>query len=253
MQYISSFFKDKLNKKDILSLLKFFGIFILFLFSSLLQLIIVPFLHYDIEHLTARQNLILSAFSDAVLLIILALVYHKTLINDIKKIKKNFNRDIETGIKYWIVGLVVMMVSNVIIGLFTKAQAVNEESVQELIHSSKYLSLFTVGIMAPIIEELVFRKSFRDIFKNNAIFIFASGLIFGGLHVVLSLSSWWDFLYIIPYSSLGIAFAYMYVKTDNIYTSIFIHMIHNTALTILSIVSTGVILWWNEEKIDIKN
>ena len=135
-----------------------------------------------------------------------------------------------------------MMISNIIISLLTPAHAGNEESVQEFIHSTKLLSIITIGIIAPIIEELVFRKAFRDAFKNNVVFILISGLIFGGLHVVLSMSSAWDLLYIIPYSSLGMAFAYIYYKTDNIYTSMFMHMFHNTVLTTISVFGIGVIL-----------
>ena len=133
--------------------------------------------------------------------------------------------------------------NNIIINLFiTGANATNEQGVQELIKSSGLLSIVAVGILAPIIEELVFRKAFREVFNNKWAFILSSGLVFGALHVVLSLSSAWDLFYIIPYSSLGIAFGYMYYKTDNVYTSIFIHMFHNTALTSLSLISGALIL-----------
>ena len=66
------------------------------------------------------------------------------------------------------------------------------------------------------------------------IFILVSGIFFGYMHVAgsTSLTQW---LYIIPYSSLGISFAIMYNKTNTVFTSITIHSIHNTILTILSI------------------
>ena len=160
-----------------------------------------------------------------------------------KKLKENFNSIIDTGIKYWFIGLIIMVISNIFIGLFiTSAKAGNEEGVQQLIHSSRFLSIIAVGILAPIIEELTFRKAFREIFTNKTLFVLASGLIFGGLHVILSLNSLWDLFYIIPYSSLGIAFGYMYQKTDNIYTSIIMHIFHNTALTTLSLIGGAMIL-----------
>ena len=46
-----------------------------------------------------------------------------------------------------------------------------------------------------------------------------------------------DFLYIIPYGALGAAFAYINVKTDNVYSSILVHFVHNSILTIFSIIS----------------
>lgn len=222
---------------------KLIGIVLLFFFASLFQLIPIEIFKLDINNLTGEQQLWLTIFSDGILLMILAFIYRKTLKEDFKKIKGNFYQMLDSGIKYWLIGLIGMMVSNIIIGLFIpEAQATNEQGVQTLIHSSSILAIIAVGILAPIIEELTFRKAFREVFNHKILFALASGLIFGSLHVVLSLNSLWDLFYIIPYSSLGIAFGYMYQKTDNIYTSIIMHMFHNTVLTLLSIVGGAMIL-----------
>ena len=136
-----------------------------------------------------------------------------------------------------------MVISNLIINLFIPgAEAGNENSVQEVIKAAPFLSLICVGFLAPIIEEFTFRKAFKDFLPNKWWFIFISAIVFGGLHVILSLSSILDLVYLIPYCSLGFSFAFMYVKTNNIFTSISLHMFHNTVLTILSIVSAMVIL-----------
>ena len=66
-----------------------------------------------------------------------------------------------------------------------------------------------------------------DVFKNKYIYVLISGLVFGGMHVISSASSMGDFLYIIPYSALGIAFALLYYDTDNIFTTISMHSLHN--------------------------
>ena len=72
------------------------------------------------------------------------------------------------AIKCWFIGLIVMVVSNLIINFFvTQAKAGNEESVQTLISAAKFLSVITMGILAPMVEELVFRKAFRDVFKKE--------------------------------------------------------------------------------------
>lgn len=233
-------FKNAIDFKKMPKLLLIFG---LFMFSSLFQLLLEPFVDFDIYHPSNFQNLLLTCFSDMCLLIILVIIYFKTLKEDIKKMKTDFNKKLEIGIKAWLIGLGVMMVANVLIGLLTPAKAVNEEAVQEMIKSAKLISIIAVGIIGPIIEELVFRKSFREVFKNNALFALMSGLVFGSLHVVLTLSGPSDLLYIIPYSSLGIAFAYMYIKTDSIYTSMIMHIFHNTVLTAMSVYGLGVILW----------
>lgn len=228
---------------DIKKVPKSILVIILFFFVSLVWLIPIAILGWDVNKLTINQELILTIFSNSVLLIILGIMYFKTLKQDFKNIKGNLYSMIDTGIKCWFVGLAIMMISNIIINiLFPIAQANNEQGVQEYIKASGMLSIIAVGVLAPIIEELTFRKAFKDVFKNKWAFILCSGLIFGALHVVLSLTSWWDLFYIIPYSSLGVAFGYAYYKTDNIYTSIMMHMFHNTVFTILSVISGAVII-----------
>ena len=78
--------------------------------------------------------------------------------------------------------------------------------------------------------------------KKRWTFILTSGIIFGLLHVVFSYTSIVDFLYVIPYSLLGISFAYIVDKTDNITSSIMMHIIHNSSIIILSIMMGMIIL-----------
>ena len=103
--------------------------------------------------------------------------------------------------------------------------------------------IFSVSIYAPFTEELIFRKSIKDMvisYKDNKItkymYIVISGLIFGSLHVLGMATSILDCLYIIPYASLGIAFASLYYKSDNIFSSMCMHMVHNTVAIILLLV-----------------
>lgn len=231
---------EKFNK---CFLIKSIIVILMFFFADYTKLIPIKLFNMDINNLSTLETVLLTTFSDAVLLIVLILIYHKTLKEDFIKLKKNFYSCMDCGIKYWFIGLIVMMVSNLIIMfLFTEAKAGNEEGVQNLISGSGFISLLAIGILGPMIEELTFRKAFRDLFKNKWLFVFISSFIFGGLHVVLSLNSLWDLLYLIPYCSLGVSFGLMYVKTDNIYTSIIMHMFHNTAITSLSILGAMIVL-----------
>ena len=103
-----------------------------------------------------------------------------------------------------------------------------------MISALPWAMLIDAGLLAPFIEEIIFRKCFRNIIKNDTIFVIASGLVFGGMHVINS-SNPIGYLFIIPYGCLGVAFALMYKKTNSVYTSIFAHMLHNSILTLLSI------------------
>ena len=211
-------------------------VFLLFYFSSYFQLIPIILLNWDIRSITESQNVMLSTFSNIVLLLILFLIFRKDIIKEWKKFKSNFLENIDTGIKYWLVGLAIMMESNIIINIVMNlGQAANEQAVQQMISALPWLMFINAGIIAPCTEELIFRKSFRKAFPNKWLFVFISALVFGSLHVVTSMTSPIELLYIIPYGALGGAFAYMYQKTDTIFTSIAMHMFHNSALILLSI------------------
>lgn len=211
-------------------------IFILFYYSALFQLLPISILNLNINTLSKTQQILLSTFSNCALILILILIFRKELKSEWFKFKNKLVENIDAGIKYWLVGLFIMMISNFIITFIIKtAPAANEQAVQSMISSAPWIMIINAGILAPFIEEIIFRKGFKKAFPNKWLFIFSSALVFGSLHVITSFSSPLEFLYIIPYGALGGAFAYIYEKTDTIYTSIAMHMFHNTILTLLSI------------------
>ena len=229
--------KDKNYRKRILEILKGIITIFIFLSSGYLQIIAILLFNIDVENYTTSDLALVNTATDIILLIILVALYFKDLKMELKKFKKNYKQDLDTGLKYWITGLIIMCISNIIIGIITPLNtSSNEEAVQGLISATPYLMLLTAGIIAPITEELTFRKGLSKIFKNKWLYISASGLIFGFLHVMGS-SNPLEYLYIIPYGSLGFFFALTYYETKSIYPSIIMHAIHNSALVILSILA----------------
>jgi len=224
--------------------LKFGIVLSLFFFGSLFQLIPIKIFNLNLDNISATQNIYLSMFSNAIVVIILIALYYNDLKDDFQKFKKNIYDILDQSFKIWCVGLILMAIFNVIINHFSPNEiANNEEAIRSMIKVSPILMLFNTAIMAPLIEELVFRKSFRTIFKNNLAFVLISGIIFGSLHVLLAdIENIYDYLYLLPYCSLGIAFSYMYYKTDNIWGPISMHMFHNSIMTITNIIALGMIL-----------
>ena len=211
-------------------------VMILFFSTSILSLIPIFIFNINIENITISQNAIITLTVDLILASILIFLYRRELKKDLKDLKKNFYSLFETSFKYWFVGLMLMMASNIFINLvFPNAVSGNENSVQELISVQPLVMLITAGIIGPIIEELVFRTSIRDVFKNKYLFIGISGLLFGFLHVIFAAQSLVDYIYALPYCFLGLSFAYMVDKTDNNLSSIMMHMMHNFVLVCLSI------------------
>ena len=199
--------------------------------------------YLKVKELSGPMLVILNALKNIILLFILFLIYRKDLIRDWDKFRANVFDNLDEGIKYWFLGLVGMVASNLIINfVFKGGQAGNEQAVQDYIKYLPWLMLINVGFLGPMVEELVFRKTFRDAIKNKWLFIIISGLIFGGMHVVGSYTGLVDLLFIIPYSCLGFAFAAAYYNTDTIFTSITLHMIHNTILTVTSILTLVILI-----------
>lgn len=215
---------------------KGFLVFILFWYSALLQYIPIVLFKLDVSTLSQSMQVILSAFSSTIVLFLLVFLYRKDLTEDFKKFKNHLMTNIDTGFKCWFIGLLAMMVSNIIISMvFKTGGANNENQVQNMISALPWLMVINAGIIAPFNEEIVFRKTLKDVFKNKWIFVLLSFLLFGGAHVINSAKTLVDYLYIIPYGALGASFAFAYYKTDTVFTSISFHMIHNLTLVLISI------------------
>jgi len=179
----------------------------------------------------------LFALSDLIYIIVLILMFKKEIINGLKDLKKNFVDRTLLSLNCWIVGCVMMTASSFIISLVLKQSvSTNEALVRESIKLAPLYMLFTCSIVAPIFEEMVFRRSLYGLIRFKWLFILVSGLGFGLLHVLGSYNTPLDFLYVIPYGSMGCAFAYLLSKTNNITLPIIIHMIHNTILVTIQII-----------------
>lgn len=223
------------NNKMLKNVIKLCISLFLFFYRSILITPIVYIFNINTKKMSTLTEIILSLTANIILCIVIILMYRKELIKEWKKFKENLFNNIDTSIKYWLIGLIIMVMSNFIIAfILGGGQATNEQGVQKMIESSPIIMLITAGIIGPINEELIFRKCFKNILKNKWFFILISGIVFGYLHVS-GANSLNQFLYIIPYSSLGIAFATTYYKTNTVFSSIFVHMLHNTILTLISI------------------
>lgn len=213
------------------NILKSIGIILLLLtFSSLFFVIF----NINRETINDRQYLIYYSISNLILLGLFIYIYRKTFLKDLSFFKKNFFSNFFTSFKYWIVGFIIMYITNLIITRILNLNiADNEISVRNFINISPLLMIFNTCIYSPITEELAFRKSIKDCTSNKWTYIITSGLLFGLLHITSYINNPLGILYLIPYGAFGISFAALYYKTNNIYSTITIHAMHNIlAITI---------------------
>ncbi len=206
-------------------------------YSSIIVEILVS-LGIDVLSLNNSLKLGILTIIDISFILIMYLIYHRTINHNIKDYFKNFKEFFKVGLKCWLIGISLMILFNFIIMMLYQSEAQNEQIVQSTLNSYPLYMVFSTVLYAPFIEELVFRKSLRDIFKDkySIIYIICSGLLFGFIHTVAGLSNPMELLYILPYGIVGSMFAYAYTKTDNIFVPITFHLIHNALLVSISLI-----------------
>lgn len=201
-------------------------------------IVILRIFNIDYDSLNDILKIIYLFIFDLLFLLSIIYIYKKDIINEFKNFfNKNIFKNIKLSFKYWMIGLVIMLVSNYIISIVTNgAIAGNEEAVRSLIDKFPLYMAFQVMIYAPLSEEIIFRKSIRKAVNDKWLYIIVSGLVFGGLHVIGSVESAIDWIYLIPYCSLGGIFAMLYSKTNNIFSTVVAHSFHNTLALILYLI-----------------
>lgn len=219
---------------------------ILIFFALLLGMILFPYIplelfHINLNNFSERMKILYSLACDIGYLIIVFMVYFKNNIREFNDYLHNFKKYFKISISYYLIGLVLMYASNYIIGLFfSQANPNNDIAVKQLIDRYPGFMLFSTLVYAPIVEETIFRRSIKEMtlaFGNSRItkyiYIILSGCLFAFMHIIGMVNNSYDYLYVIPYLSLGIAFAALYYKTDNLFTTILLHFFHNLFAIIL--------------------
>lgn len=105
----------------------------------------------------------------------------------------------------------------------------NTANIMEIIRVAP-LFIIIPALVAPILEEIIFRKIiFGSLYRRTNFFIAAtlSALVFGIIHG--------EPLHILIYASMGYVFAFLYVKTKRIIVPIIVHMAMNSISVIVQL------------------
>ncbi len=177
------------------------------------------------------------------LLVIFVYFLRHDLVNDFKEFKKNFAQNIAIILGalagMYILGLIVV---NIYYALGITDDSANESIINILLTSpGKWLMIISVVILAPIVEEMIFRKLCIDTcetkFKLKPIYaILISTVLFAFIHVTDLESIKFIFQYIAL--ALPICVAYHY-SNNNIYVVTIVHIINN----LLSVLTVTYIFW----------
>lgn len=200
-------------------------------------------------YLNGSLNLIIYL----ILAIGLVLIYYKTIKNDYKRVK-NTHKAFYFVLYAIFYMFIIQIFSNAIYLKLIQGVAINQSENQSAINSITSLPLGfllmapATVILAPIVEELIFRRSFFNVFKNKWVALIISSTIFGLMHVTTTytyLRAYYpqlqSFGYMlafgIPYFVSGFIFGFTYIKSNkNILAPIALHMLNNYIATIASII-----------------
>lgn len=205
------------------------GLICFLLFMGILYFKYLPFqlLNINIENIPTILNSIYTIAIELLLIVLIFKLYKDYIKKSWEDFKVNKNLYLKKYLKYWFVILFGTAFLNLIISNLNNGNiAENEEAVRDLLQNMPIYTWIASVLIAPVLEELIFRLSLKSVFKYKWLFIILSGLIFGSFHVVGS-SSIYELLYLLPYSLPGCIFAYVLWESNNIFTTIGLHMLHN--------------------------
>ncbi len=214
-------------------IIKYSAIFLSYFLYELLISFIFNKFNIDVKNMDYLTKNIVYFIIDIVYILFLFLIYKK----DLKEDFKNGNFKVDENIAIYMIGLIIMVISNSIVMKITnKELSNNEQIVRTMIDFFPVYMSFSSVIYAPFVEELIFRKTIRKMIDNKYIYIITSGVLFGLIHVISSNTDSNELLMGIPYILMGIDFAYIYVRTNNIYTTMIIHALHNLIMLIVQFI-----------------
>jgi len=205
----------------------FFSVFVLYLFLNIEISLLISNLNLN-NHL---YSTLIKVGGQLFIAFTMILIYYKDFIKDKDDFNKNGKSILNISIKYWVTGLLVMILTNAIINMVVGNIADNEVINRSVLSKNYIYAIISMVLVAPICEEVIFRLAIGKFINNKYIFTVISGLLFGYSHIIGSQGL--EYLYIIPYASLGISFACLYKKTNNIFSTISMHILHNLVCVLL--------------------
>lgn len=206
-------------------------------FLNVLLYLLFPGIFISMFHNIMNSNFAYSLFTILpymILCVYYIIIYKKDFTNYLKNFKLKY---IKWILIIWIIGFILMMLSNYIINykILPNNISGNEELNRTLLFNHKFTYTLLLSIIIPFLEEISFRLEFKKNIKNTYVFLILTSLLFASMHLFTT-TKVIELIYVIPYIILGFTFSFIYYKTDNVFSSIIAHIIHNTLIVIMLLV-----------------
>jgi len=157
------------------------------------------------------------------------------LMDDFKKLPK-WNKIVGAVLGGWGLLFLANIISSQIVFFFnnTNEASQNQQAINSIMNVHPFIMAATTVLLAPLVEELVFRKTIMGSMSKLPPFfsIALSSFLFGLIHVI----SGRDFIFIIPYMAMGIPLGWSYYRHKNIWIPIGIHVLQNLFSTLVIVI-----------------
>ncbi len=171
------------------------------------------------------------------LMLILIILYWSDLARFAKDFKNNYRKYLLTIIKYFVFTIVAVFITYLVKIYVFNIQGVadNDLVLYTYFKPLPLLMFFMTVIYYPIVEEIVFNHTVKELIKKKWIYILVSALFFWYFNIAYIDISYVGIVSSFYYFVLAIFRAYAYYKTDNLLVPIGIKMLYNTFVSIISL------------------
>lgn len=220
---------------------RYFWVLVVYVINFLSGIVGIPIVHGLVLHFTTladkqafNQSVVIwNIVANLITLFVIWLLLRKQPATD--KVLRGTKASVGMSVVWAVSGVLMLFAGQVVAGLITQlfmdtpAGSANTEMLTSLTKQAPVLFVF-ITLIAPVIEEIVFRK-----------------VLFGGLtnwmniHVAAVISSLFfalghgDLPFLLVYFSIGLILCFLYTKTKRITVTIFAHMIMNAIVLLFSL------------------
>ena len=231
-------------KDNVKNIFKLIISFVLFFNLSLVIACIFKLVGINYSDFNYIDYACLNTFIELIMFVVVILFYKKYLKKDLVLFKLNKKDYIKKIISYFLIFLVVKygiaLFSSLLLVMLGSdlVTSENQETVVTLAKTLPFMMMISTSLLAPFVEEGIFRLGIKKVINNKYLFILVSGLIFGFMHIFpTELPIYVALIESLNYVTMGLLLAYIYNETDNIYVVVIIHALNNL-LSMLMILAT---------------
>jgi len=203
------------------------------------------FSNFIINSANLGNSILINILSNFVCLTLILLIYFNDLKKDLKKYIKNYKNYTKKTFKYFLYGLLGYVLINFIIAISLQSFNISNDNINAL--ESEFANniiplIITTMFYYPIIEELVFKKTFKDIIKNKWLFVIISAFANAFFAYAFSATNVITLVYIIPSTIFYMGLSYSYYESNNIFVPIIYRIIYNAIPNIALLIETLLII-----------